>query len=140
MGKWTDIYINGLENNVKLFGSTINTLGDPLNRSHIQSYIFSMDKITLEFLMVKGIFSITNYVATFNDAILKKEVLMSTLILQNGWNIGSLLSCYKDVDFTFINKKPHEYNIQFLGDVMYQQYKGILWDEKQLVFIKGNRP
>ena len=26
-GKWTDVYINGLQNNVKLFGTTINCIG-----------------------------------------------------------------------------------------------------------------
>jgi lipopolysaccharide biosynthesis protein len=63
--KWTDIYINGLQNNVKLFGSTINTIDDPLNKSHVQSYIFSMDKTTLEYLIKCEIFSITNYAETF---------------------------------------------------------------------------
>ena len=68
-GKWTDIYINGLQNNVKLFGSTINTCGDPLNQSHVQSYIFSMNKTTLEYLINCEIFSITNYASNFIDAI-----------------------------------------------------------------------
>lgn len=45
--KWTDIYINELQNNVKLFGSTINTIQQPLTMAHVQSYIFSMDKTTL---------------------------------------------------------------------------------------------
>ena len=46
-GRWTDIYINGLKDNVKLFGSTINATGDSQGRqhspeimAHIQSYIF----------------------------------------------------------------------------------------------------
>ena len=49
--KWTNVYINGLQNNVKLFGSTINTCRDPLRKSHVQSYIFSMDKQTLQYLI-----------------------------------------------------------------------------------------
>src|SRR5437764_11139910 len=36
-GKWTDIFIDGLKDNVKLFGSTINTLQMPMHASHIQS-------------------------------------------------------------------------------------------------------
>ena len=55
-GNWTDIYVNGLQNNVKLFGSTINTCNDPLNKSHVQSYIFSMNKNTLEYLINCEIF------------------------------------------------------------------------------------
>jgi len=139
--KWTNIYINGLQDNIKLFGSTINNLGDPLNKSHVQSYIFSMDKNTLKYLMKCNIFSITNYAKTFNDAIWEKEILMSRKIIENGWNIGSLLPYYKGIDFTFINKKPEDYSIKLLFsyDVMREDDRNTLWNEYQLVFIKGNR-
>ena len=137
--KWTDIYINGLKNDIKLFGSTINTIGDPLNKSHVQSFIFSMNKTTLKYLINCDIFSITNYAKTFSDAIWKKEVLMSRKIIENNWNIGSLFSYYKDVDFTFNCKKPSEYNMPFLGDIMFQPAKDTLWNVYDIVFIKGNR-
>ena len=138
--KWTDIYVNGLHNNnVKLFGSTINTITQPLTLSHVQSYIFSMDKTTLQYLIKCEIFSTTKYAATFNDAIWQKEVAMSRKIIENNWNIGSLLPMYDGVDFTFANKKPADYNIAFLDDIMYPRFKNSLWNEYQLVFIKGNR-
>ena len=140
-GKWTDIYLNGLKDNVKLFGSTINTLHDVLNKSHIQSYVFSMNIITLEYLIKCEIFSMTNYAKTFEEAIWNKEVRMSRKIIEKGWNIGSLLKCYKDVDFTFKHKKLYEYNnkILFFGDVMFNKYKDKLWNIYDLVFVKGNR-
>jgi len=139
-GKWTDIYIDGLQNNVKLFGSTINTERDPLYDSHVQSYIFSMDINTLQYLINCEIFSINNISNTLKDAILNKEILMSRKIIENGWNIGSLLRQYKNVDFTFKNKKPEEYNIKFLYDVMYPKiFEGSAWNKYELVFIKGNR-
>ena len=138
-GKWTDIYLNGLEANIKLFGSTINTQGDPLNSSHVQSYIFSMDRTTLEYLIRSEIFSNTVYAKDFDDAIKNKEILMSRKIIENNWNIGSLLPLYKGVDFTFATKKPEEYNIKFLGDIMYENYRNNLWKDNDLVFIKGNR-
>lgn len=137
--KWTDIYINGLQGNIKLFGSTINTMCDPLNKSHVQSYIFSMDIITLKYLIDCGIFSITSYAKTFDDAVWNKEVLMSRKIIENGWNIGSLLTCYKNIDFTFSTKSPNEYNVKYLDDIMFKNYRNVLWNESQLVFIKGNR-
>jgi lipopolysaccharide biosynthesis protein len=137
--KWTDIYINGLKNNIKLFGSTINTCNDPLNKSHVQSYIFSMNKSTLEYLIHCEIFSSTNYAKTFNDAIWQKEVLMSRKIIENNWNIGSLLPYYKDVDFTFTCKKPSEYNREFLNDIMYPRFKDTIWNIYDIVFVKGNR-
>mgnify|MGYP000713289737 CR=1 FL=1 len=138
-GNWTDIYVNGLQNNVKLFGSTINTIDKPLTKSHVQSYIFSMNKTTLEYLINCEIFSITNYAKTFRDAIYNKEILMSREIIKNNWNIGSLLSYYKDVDFTFKNKKPLEYKIKFMNDIMKQNYKDKIWNIYEIVFIKGNR-
>lgn len=138
-GKWTDIYLNGLKNNIKLFGSTINTIRDPLNSAHVQSYIFAMDKITLEYLINCEIFSITNFARTFDEAIFNKEVLMSRKIIENGWNIGSLLECYKDIDFTCTSNPLLQHNIPNLPDVMGPQYRGTIWNETQLVFIKGNR-
>lgn len=138
-GRWTDIYLNGLEGNVKLFGSTINTMGDPLKSSHVQSYIFSMDRATLEYLISAGIFSTNDYAKDFDEAIEKKEVLMSRKVIERGWNIGSLLPLYRGVDFTFRSKGPEEYGIEFLDDVMYERYRNKLWRDEELVFIKGNR-
>jgi hypothetical protein len=138
-GKWTDIYLNGLKNNVKLFGTTINTCMDPKNLSHVQSYIFTMDKNTFVYLVECEIFSMTNYAKTFDEAIWCKEVLMSRKILEKKWNIGSLLRYYKDVDFTFTDKQPEQYTINFLDDVMFSYFKGVLWNEYDCVFVKGNR-
>lgn len=140
-GRWTDIYINGLEGNIKLFGSTINTdtFEQYLTTPHVQSYIFSMNRSTLEYLIECGIFSNDTLSTTYFDAIVSKEVLMSTKILEKGWNIGSLMPQYKGIDFTFREKKPEEYGITFLGDVTFGIYHNVLWNEYQLVFIKGNR-
>ena len=145
-GKWTDEFIKGLQGNVKLYGCTINAMAqkkiskkmqDPLYRSHVQSYLFCMDKKTLAFLIEKEIFS-KKYVRSFNDAIIYKEVRMSRVILQNGWNIGCRLPYYQDVDFTFKKKRPSEYPT-FLDDVMYEEYDNKLWTKEQLIFVKGNR-
>ena len=137
-GKWTDIYLSGLKNNVKLFGSTIN-LNNCQTSAHVQTYIFAMDKITLQYLINCEIFSITNYAKNFKEAIDNKEILMSVKIIQNGWNIGSLLECFKDVDFTFTKKSFAECNLTVLDDPMYSYYRGAVWNETQLVFVKGNR-
>jgi lipopolysaccharide biosynthesis protein len=134
-GRWTDVYLAGLTDSVKLFGSTINTCcnyANPKTHSHVQSYIFAMNRETLEFLMNKGIFS-KEYAQTFNDAVWKKEVPMSRMIIEKGWNIGSRLKIYDGVDFVTCNFK-HIYD-----DVMYPPYRNVLWTDKELVFIKGNR-
>jgi hypothetical protein len=81
----------------------------------------------------------TNYAKTFENAIHQKEILMSRKIIRNNWNIGSLLKYYENVDFTFRSKQKHEYKINFLDDIMYPVYKNNLWNEYEVVFIKGNR-
>ena len=64
---------------------------------------------------------------------------MSRKIIANKWNIGSLLPLYANVDFTFSNKSPADYNITFLNDIMFANYRNSLWTDFQLVFTKGNR-
>lgn len=72
-----------------------------------------MNKNTLNYLINCEIFSMKNYAKTFDEAIWQKEVLMSRKVIENNWNIGSLLTYYKNIDFTFKYKKPSEYNIHF---------------------------
>lgn len=138
-GKWTDIYLNGLRGNVKLFGSSINGRPNPLHRIHVQSYAFCMNKETLEYLIKEEIFSMVNYMKTFKSAINYREIMMSRLIITNGWNIGCLLPEYKGVDFTFKTKRPEEYKINLSIDFMNQQFKDKNWTKNDLVFVKGNR-
>jgi len=144
-GKWTDMYLNGLKkDNIHLFGSTINNAGvemivNPYIHSHIQSYIFSMNKETVEYLMEIQILSITNYSKDIWDAIFNKEILMSRKIIEKGWNIGSLQKLYEGVDFTFQTKPAEHYPFHFLGDVTFDNDGGKLWEKTELIFVKGNR-
>jgi hypothetical protein len=143
-GKWTDVYIEGLKNEVKLFGSTINCcfsvygpkMIDPVNESHVQSYIFSMDREALDYLIENEIFTQKRYITDFVELVIKREFRMSRLIIEKGWNIGCLMDNYQGIDFTFkiINKQ-----IEYLGDVMLPHNYNKLWTLKELVFIKGNR-
>ena len=80
------------------------------------------------------------YSHTFYDCVIMKEIGMSRKIIDNGWNIGSLFKYYKDVDFRFIDKKPNDYNIEFLNDVMFKNfYDKKIWTISEIVFPKGNR-
>ena len=81
-----------------------------------------------------------SYVTSFNDAIYLKEILMSRKIIENNWNIGSLMHNYKNVDFTFKNKKVNDYDNIFIYDILNDEsYKKGLFSLYELVFIKGNR-
>jgi hypothetical protein len=144
-GKWPEIYLDGLKKeNIHLFGSTINNAGvgtevNPWVFTHIQSYIFSMTKETVEYLMETQILSITNYAKDIWDDIFNKEILMSRKIVEKGWNLGCLQTLYQGVDFTFRSKRPEDYPFLFLGDLTFGSDGGKLWEKRELVFIKGNR-
>jgi len=133
-GKWTDIYLNGLTNSVKLFGSTIvSDVNNPENISYVQSYIFAVNLETLKYLIYKDIFNLLNC----RD---NKELKLSRAILENGWNIGCLMSYYKDVDFRFLASKPYDYK-PFLGDIMnVSNFSDKLFNNfYEIVFIKGSQ-
>ena len=120
---------------LRLLGDRINTLSNgPYKYAHVQSYIFSMNKETLEYLIECGIFDMIKYAQSFKDAIWK-EVSMSRKIIEKGWNIGSLMPCYKNVDFTC--KNLNNYNIPLIDDPLIARYKDIYWNENDLVFIKA---
>jgi len=141
-GKWTDIYVNGLKDNIHLFGSTINTVGSPEWKSHVQSYIFCMDRPALHYLISRGLFQKDQYEHNFQDAIWRKEVPMSVYILQNGWNIGATWKRFEGIDFTFrsipFGRAPN-HHLLVIDDMMYPQYEGTAWTREELVFVKGNR-
>jgi len=135
-GNWVDIYINGLQT-CNLFGSTIN-IGNQnaYTFAHVQSYIFSMNKDTLKYLIECNIFNNNNYIETFNNAV-QNEIMMSRKIIDNNWNIGSLLSLYKDVDF---RSKLQCDSLPLIDrDLMNKRNRNKYWNEYDLVFIKGNR-
>jgi hypothetical protein len=143
-GKWTDIYVDALKNNIKLFGSSINTcINDDYIRSifknilpiHVQSYIFSMNKETLIYLIENEIFSLTKMKYNFIELIIHNEIMMSILILNKGWNIGCLIPYYKNIDFTNINNC----NKKLLGDLILPVYYNVIWNEYDVVFVKNNK-
>jgi hypothetical protein len=137
--KWTDLFFNGVQGTTKLFGCTINTCENPKQFSHVQSYVFAVEKETLEHLINSSIFSLTNHARTYHEAVWNKEVLMSRLVLQQGWNIGCRMKYYNDVDFTFQTKQPEDYTLKFLDDIMYEHFHDKMWNKQEVVFAKGNR-
>ena len=135
---WVGLFVEPIKtrvNNIRLFGSTINTIQDPVNKSHIQSYAYSCDKEILEFLINKGIFSITNYVKTYWDAIFQREIKMSRLVIENGWNIGSFLRWTRFANFCCkydYNKLLYKYE-----NISFNQYRNKLWNDYEVIFVKS---
>ena len=140
-GKWTDFFINGLKDNVKLFGSTINKDFHP----HVQTFIFSLEKETLEYLIKWQIFSLTNHYEKLWDTVMLKEIFMSDLLIRNKWNIGCLIPYYKNMDFVKLVENNDVANnminghLEYKSDIMYDKFYKKYWTETDIIFFKGNR-
>ena len=134
--QWPYRFLDGLTDNIKLFGSTINAFENSHSAIHVQSFAYCMQQKTVEYLVSKGIFSLMTFSKNFESAIWNYEVRMSREIIAAGWNIGSLMHNYDGVDFTFIDKTPAEYNISWHGDIMFPNTE---IDRKEVMFVKGNR-
>ena len=143
--RWTSVLTNGLVDDIHCFGTMINTEKDPLNKAHVQSCCFALTKEGVKALIDSEIFSTdpNKQYSTHHETIMYKEILMSRVILNKGWNIGCLFPGFKGIDFKFIKKKPQDYKDQhkflYAGDMMYPKFRYTVWDPYQIVFYKGNR-
>jgi hypothetical protein len=145
---WVNHYISLLSNQVKLVGSSINDCGQIFSSTikyfeqqsnscvpHVQSYIFVMERPTLEYLISKNLFK---EVYLGRDEIIREfEMKMSRLILEKDWNIGSIL---KDQTGEYNKWKFNCNPSSKIGDPLYKNgyySRTLLPDE--LVFIKPER-
>lgn len=133
--RWYIPYIDLMKNNVKLVGSSINI---HINRPHVQSYAFLLDHESVEYLMDK-IFN-QEYNKLFN-VINNQEIGMSKYILDNGWNIDSLIPEQQGINWLDrFNDKKYQ-SIKYFTDML---YSGKLCNGRdlhpyELIFIKVNR-
>lgn len=98
--KWPLAFTDPLSETLRLQGISINVIHDPLN-PHVQSFVFSMNKETLEYLIKKNLFTQKEYPLTYSDAI-QREIKMSKLILEHPsgtWNIASILKDQENHDW-----------------------------------------
>ena len=151
---WTKYFIDLLSNDVKLVGTTINMfdpkiekLDDPIylliNKgfkppfTHVQSQFFLLDIEGLKYLISQDFFNQPSE-PDFWKFILLREVLMSQLILKNGWNINCILPKYQG-----LNYRTLKYNINPTtgeGDPYYPNaYFGNTIKPYDVIFIKTNR-
>jgi len=140
--KWTDYYVNGIKENIHLFGSTINcadlsTQIHPSTLAHVQSYVFCLDRKAVKYLRECKIFDTENFMKDKVDTIIQKEIAMSRKIIEKGWNIGCLHKYYRGINFIDLSQNPTPF--QYLGDAMTISSRNVLWTPEELIFVKGNR-
>lgn len=137
---WEHHFLDLLRGNIRLVGTTINTLfdydGKNGNHIHVQSMVFCMDRNTLVFLRPE-IFSDKHLnTGRMWDVIVNKEIKMSQMILKRGWNLSCTARKFQGYDYRFLQKNinpPH-------SDPCYPgAYFGGDLDAYEIIFIKTNR-
>ena len=136
---WPNIFTSELNDTVKLYGCTINNYdeyGSCKNGffHHVQSFCFCLDKVSLKLCLDNNIFEDKK---TFVKTVINCELAMSSLILKSGYNIGSRMTRYKNIDF----RTPEKYQKSlFISDCMYiQSFIDAGLTASQVVFVKTNR-
>lgn len=148
---WTEPFIAMLTGDVHLVGPTINILS-PMSEvsrlfeqrygpsppySHVQSMMFAIDREAFRFLRQKNFFD-RPIGPGKTDVIADYEILLSQLILRNGWNISSLLPEYRNIDY---RRQQRDINPASLhGDPCFADaYFGRSISPYEVIFVKTNR-
>jgi lipopolysaccharide biosynthesis protein len=147
--KWYDKFLPLFNNNVHLVGTSINictlptTCIDPNSdkyvNPHVQSMFFGLTNKYFNELKNENFFNeneINNM--NFTDLIMKKEVGMSQIAIEKGYNINCILSKYKNLDYLTIDKDINPTSIN--GDSYFKgKYFGETIDPYEVIFFKTNR-
>lgn len=148
---WIDPFIELLDEDVKLVGTAIgiphqgqmwsdafkSIYGFREPYSHVTSMFYAMDQEALRFLIEKNFF-MRDIGPSKLAAIVHYELLLSQLIIQNGWNISSVLPEYQAMDY----RMPHDdINASSIaGDLLFPgAYFGRTIHPYEMIFIKTGR-
>lgn len=106
-GEWLNIFTRLITDDTKLVGSTINCAGtsgfNPELESHVQSFAFCTDKIGLKILISENVFDMQDLGRI--RTILEKEIYMSRIMINFGYNIACLQRNLKNINFRCLTTK-----------------------------------
>jgi hypothetical protein len=127
-----------ISGDVKLAGATINTHAWDKFNPHVQSYVFVLDYVGLQYLLKCGLFD--REYDTFSDVILHQEIGMSKLILEGGWNINCLVKGYRNIEYRGLNTHFNPSN-KLGTDIVYEGDRcfGREIHPYNVIFMKTNR-
>jgi hypothetical protein len=133
--KWFYPFLDLYKNDVKLVGPSINPMSVA---PHVQTYAFLIDNKTLNDVRDK-IFG--RVYTQFIEIVHNQEINLSTVILQLGWNISSLIPEQQDIDYRNVVDNPKYQKIQNKTDIIYagNQCNGRDLHPYELIFFKFNR-
>lgn len=149
-GIWLDKFIELFHTgpNVKMVGTTINVLEsrewnlehifkEP--HTHIQSMFFILNNEGFEYLDHSKEFddeNILNDITDIHYIIINKEIKISQMILNNGWNINCIASKYRDIDYRMITQN---FNFSGYDPNHYYTYFGSTITPEDVIFYKITR-
>jgi hypothetical protein len=136
---------------VKLVGTTINIFDSefwvdmkPIYEkdgpySHVQSMFFILNREGFDYLLEQKFFDDEELLVeknNMNHMILYKEVMMSQIIIKNGWNINCILPKYRNLDYREVktNINPSGCDPYYRG-----AYFGGTIQPEEVVFYKSYR-
>tara|TARA_B110000503_G_C7112062_1_gene398564 strand:+ start:483 stop:1469 length:987 start_codon:yes stop_codon:yes gene_type:complete len=152
LSNWYDLFTSRLSDRVAMVGSSINLLpsenfqtnlfSEKFNHFnppyiHVQTAAYALSSDGFQVLIDNNFFNVTE-VLNKNDVVSSYEILLSQLLLHNGFSIASILSTYeefslskKDVKFPGTTKD---------GDPLFKSaFYGRTLSPYECVFIKTNR-
>jgi hypothetical protein len=148
---WTEYFIEQLDPEVGIVGSTINihSSSSPYSEayfkkyggiglcSHVQTTSYLLPRKSLLFLIDQGFYALQG-ILNKDEIILEYELKLSQLLKERGWNLKSLLPEYNQIDF---RKKHFDVNpTSFYGDLLFKsRYFGRTVHPYEVIFIKTNR-
>lgn len=151
--KWHEAFTDLLVGDVKLVGTTINILNNPTSEhsqlfekmsglprphTHVQSQFFAMDCECLQFLLYNtDLFSNYDYNG-MTEFIARKEIMMSQLVIKNGWNITAILPEYQDINFRQL-KYDTDTSYMQTDPCWHRSCFGRTLHPYECIFIKTNR-
>ncbi len=149
---WYNVFLDLLDDEVGLVGSTINILSpdsphsDEFRRrhggtppySHVQSTVFAIPRVMLMRLLDAGIFDLNQGPLSHMHTVTDYEILMSQLVIRGGLNIRSLLPEYNTIDYRIAHRETNPTSKD--GDPCYAGgFFGRTLHPYETIFLKTNR-
>ena len=145
--KWYKKFISLFNTNTHLVGTSINIctikhIQEKFSKNvvpHVQSMFFVLDHLFLNELKNENFFNEEEInKMNFGDLILNKEINLSQIAINKGYNINCILSKYEGLDYVNIKENINLTSIN--GDPYFiNRYFGKTIDPYEVIFFKNTR-
>lgn len=150
-GRWYEPFITRLSERVALVGSSINHLPTDAPHSslfaqdysitppytHVQTTAYAMSAAGAQCLLAKGFFNETQRLGK-HDVISRYEILLSQLLLKEGFEIAALLPTYERFSLS-APELPYEGTLEEGDPLFAQAFYGRTLSPLESLFVKTNR-